>query len=138
VDQSIQQRPIQRREGHRDQLSCLVRVRESNPAPVGIERVCPTENISSGGIYFITETYALRKRTQLFLSFPRTLGTLATPNGFQAEVVRVDSLMRGRCGVAAKLLDNIRLRLRDGLIVPEAGFWKEWPSVTPEFISLYA
>jgi hypothetical protein len=138
VDQATQQMPIQRRDSPRDQISCLVRVRESDPDPAGIEHVYPAENISSGGIYFVTETYAFRRRTQLFLSFPRSLGTLATLNGFQAEVVRVDSLMRGRCGVAARLLDNIRLRLRDGLIVPEAGFWKQWPPVAPEHISLYA
>jgi hypothetical protein len=138
TQQATQQMAIQRRDSPRDPLSCLVRVRESDPAPAGIERAYSTENISSGGIYFVTETYAFRKRTQLFLSFPRGLGTLATLNGFRAEVVRVDSLLRGRCGVAAKLLDNIRLRLRDGLIVPEGGFWKHWPPVTPEYISLYA
>jgi hypothetical protein len=28
--------------------------------------------------------------------------------------------------------------LRDGLIVPETGFWMNWPHETPQLVNLYA
>jgi PilZ domain-containing protein len=129
---------IQRRSGPRDQLCCLIRVRPSDPSPAAIERMAATENVSSHGIYFVTEGYTFQKRTQLLVGFAQTLDRSAAPSVFQAEVVRLDSLRRGRYGVAAILLENIRFRLRQGLIVPETGFWKQWPPVAPGHINLYA
>jgi hypothetical protein len=129
---------IERRSSPRDNLPGLVRVRESHVALAGIGTVCVTENISSQGIYFIAENDSFRQRTHLLLSFPHDLDGSKIFRECLAEVVRLDSFFPGRCGVGARLPQSIHLVLRDGLIVPETGFWKQWPPATPGLIHLYA
>jgi hypothetical protein len=96
------------------------------------------ENSSRNGIYFVAESYTLLRRVQLYLSFPHGSDAQSISREYLAEVVRVDSLPHGRSGIAARLLHNIQLRLRDGLIVPETGFWMSWPHDAPQLINLYA
>jgi len=129
---------IQRRDSDRAPVSSIVRVRRPEIQLAGGARICTTENTSRNGIYFVAENYAFIRTVQLFLSFPHQADPASISREYLAEVVRVDSLPQGRLGVAAKLLQNIQLRLRDGLIVPETGFWMSWPHDTPQLINLYA
>jgi hypothetical protein len=129
---------IQRRDSPRDPVSSLVRVRRPEVQLAGCERICITENSSRNGIYFVAESYTLLRKVQLYLSFPHLADPQSISSEYLAEVVRVDSLPRGRSGVAARLLQNIQLRLRDGLIVPETGFWMSWPPDVPRVLNLYA
>ena len=129
---------IQRRDSQRDPVTSIVRVRRPEIQLATGTRICTTENTSRNGIYFVAESCALIRKVQLFLSFPHQADPASISREYLAEVVRVDSLPQGRLGVAAKLLQNIQLRLRDGLIVPETGFWMSWPHDTPQLINLYA
>jgi hypothetical protein len=129
---------IQRRESLRDPVSSLVRVRRPEVQLASGERICTAENSSRNGIYFVADSYTLRRQVQLFLSFPHITDLHAISPEYLAEVVRVDSLPHGRSGVAARLLNHIQLRLRDGLIVPETRYWIAWPHDEPRLIDLYA
>jgi hypothetical protein len=135
---SLMTQAIQRRSSPRNKLSSLVHVRPSEAGLVIPESVCPTENSSREGIYFIAEKYTIRQRVQVFLSFPNNFDPAAIFREYLAEVVRLDSLPQGRCGVAARLLNHIQLRLCDGLIVPETGFWQSWPPAAPARLNFYA
>ena len=130
---------IQRRSSHRDPLSAIVRVRPSQTGLVIPETVCTTENASQQGVYFVAEKHAISQRVRVFLSFPNNFDPTSIFREYLAEVVRLDSLPQGRFGVAAKLLHSVQLRLREGLIVPETGFWKSWPPIDEASrLSLYA
>jgi len=129
---------IQRRDSQRDPVTSIVRVRRPEIQLAGGARICTTENSSRNGVYFVAESLALLRRVQLYLSFPHLADPRSISREYLAEVVRVDSLPYGRSGVAARLLHNIQLRLRDGLIVPDTGFWMSWPHDTPLLLDLYA
>jgi len=129
---------IQRRDSDRAPVSSIVRVRRPEIQLANGARICTTENTSRNGLYFVAENLTIVRKVQLFLSFPHRAEPSSVTPEYLAEVVRVDSLPQGRLGVAAKLLQNIQLRLRDGLIVPETGFWMSWPHDTPQLINLYA
>jgi hypothetical protein len=103
-----------------------------------IRKVCALRNSSSDSIYFfLMERLIIRQSMQLIVSFPKVIDPSAVPYEWPVEILRHDSLP-GRFGVAAKLLHNLRLRLRDGLIVPETGFWSRWPLVSAAQLNAYA
>jgi hypothetical protein len=129
---------IQRRDSDRAPVTSIVRVRRPEIQLAGGQRICTTSNSSRNGVYFVAESLTLLSKVQLFLSFPHQADPSSLSREYLAEVVRVDSLPGGRSGIAARLLQNIQLRLRDGLIVPETGFWMNWPHETPQLVNLYA
>jgi hypothetical protein len=129
---------IQRRDSDRAPVTSIVRVRRPEIQLAGGQRICTTSNSSRNGVYFVAESLTLLRKVQLFLSFPHHADPSSLSREYLAEVVRVDSLPGGRSGIAARLLHNIQLRLRDGLIVPETGFWMNWPPETPQLVNLYA
>jgi hypothetical protein len=129
---------IQRRDSDRAPVTSIVRVRRPEIQLAGGQRICTTSNSSRNGVYFVAESLTLLRKVQLFLGFPHHADPSSLSREYLAEVVRVDSLPGGRSGIAARLLHNIQLRLRDGLIVPETGFWMNWPHETPQLVNLYA
>ena len=129
---------IQRRNSDRIQSSFLVHVRLPEARLAIPETICTTANSSREGVYLIGDRNSLQREVRLFLRFPNNFDAGAVLREYLAEVVRLDSLPQGRCGVAARLLHNIRLTLRDGLIVPATGFWESWPPAAPERINLHA
>jgi len=129
---------IQRRDSDRAPVTSIVRVRRPEIQLAGGQRICTTSNSSRNGVYFVAESLTLLRKVQLFLGFPHHADPSSLSREYLAEVVRVDSLPGGRSGIAARLLHNIQLRLRDGLIVPETGFWMNWPPETPQLVNLYA
>jgi hypothetical protein len=146
-------RSIERRSSPRNQLSRLVHVRPPETSLAPIEVLRPTcaltsppatlltsalANFSLDSIYFLMESLRIRKHMQLFVSFPNEFNPSAIRREYMVEVMRHEPLHRGRCVVAAKLLENIQLRLRDGLLVPETGFWSQWPLVVPTRLNVYA
>jgi PilZ domain len=129
---------IQRRDSDRAPVTSIVRVRRPEIQLAGGQRICTTSNSSRNGVYFVAESLTLLRKVQLFLSFPHHADPSSLSREYLAEVVRVDSLPGGYSGIAARLLHNIQLRLRDGLIVPETGFWMNWPHETPQLVNFYA
>jgi hypothetical protein len=130
-------RSIERRGSPRNRLSGILHVRSMDAGLARIQRVCALHDSSADSVYFFIERYIIRERMQLILSFRNAVRPTSDYHECPVEVIRQDSLP-GRYGVAAKLLHHIQLRLRDGLIVPETGFWSRWPPATASQIDLYA
>ena len=129
---------IERRSSPRNAISGTVQVRTVQAGLTRIQKVCALRNSSSDSIYFfLMERLIIRRSLQLIVSFPKVVDPSAVPYEWPVEVVRHDSLP-GRFGVAAKLPHNIRLRLEDGLIVPETGFWSRWPLLSAAQLNVYA
>jgi hypothetical protein len=128
---------IERRGGIRSGLSGIVQVWMIEGGVARIQKVCALKNSSSDSVYFFIENYIIRQRMQLIVRFPNAVEPSVAFRECPVEVIRQDAFP-GRSGVAAKLLHHIQLRLRDGLIVPETGFWSRWPPVAPLHISVYA
>ena len=132
---------IERRSQPRSDVSCLVHVRRPEIVLARSQRPFAAMNSSPDSLYFIAENQAFEQKMYLCLTFPFNADPSAIHRECLVEVVRTDALVRGRFGVAARLLDNIRTRFRlhEGLIVLDAAFSKQsWPHVTPRYINLYA
>ncbi len=129
---------IERRSSPRNGVPAIVQVRIMEAGLTRMPKVCALGNSSSDSIYFfLMERLIIRQSMQLIVSFPNVIDPWAVHHECPAEVVRHDWLP-GRFGVAAKILDNTRLRLQDGLIVPETGFWSRWPLVCATQLNVYA
>jgi hypothetical protein len=132
---------IERRSQPRSEVSCLVHVRRPEIILAGSNESFAAQNLASDSLYFTAKDGTFENKMQLLLTFPFNPDPTSVQRECLVEVVRTDSLFRGRLGVAARLLDNIRTRFRlhDGLIIPESAFWKQsWPHVSARYVNLYA
>jgi hypothetical protein len=132
---------IERRSRPRNEVSCLVKVRQPGLALTPVELAFMARNTSPDSLYFIAENHDFPEKMNLCLTFPFNPDPSAVHRDCMVEVVRADRLARGRFGVAARLLDNIRTRFRllDGLIVPESTFLNQsWSHLTPQLVNIYA
>ena len=94
-------------------------------------------NFSLDSVYLLVEQVTILRRTRFYVSFPNQFESAALCPEFMVEVVRHQSHFRGGFGVAAKLVENIQLRLCDGLLVPQDRFWKRWPLIVPTRLNVY-
>lgn len=131
---------IERRNRPRTDASCLVQVRRPDVL-ANFGKLCAAQNSSLDSLYFVAEKQIVRQSMRLLLSFRPSLGGLADQRECLVEVVRTDERFQGQVGIAARLVDNLRLRFRllDGLIVPESGLWApSHPHLEGRFLNLYA
>ena len=131
---------IERRSSPRTQIEVLapLRVWPAQLSSGPIEILGGLTNFSPNSLYFSMERFSIRKSTQLVLRLANQFGSSAVQREFMVEVVREEALERGRFGIAAKLLHNIQLKLRDGLLLPESGNWSQFPLIAPVSLNVYA
>jgi hypothetical protein len=129
---------IERRSSPRNQMLAPVQVLPAESSRGAVEIVGGLSNFSLNSLYFFMERHALRKRTQLVVRLANQFETTAVRRAFMVEVVREEPLQGGRLGVAARLLHNIQLKLRDGLLLPETGVWSQFPLIAPVSLNVYA
>ncbi|HWF38628.1 MAG TPA: hypothetical protein VG322_08920 [Candidatus Acidoferrales bacterium] len=129
---------IERRSSPRNQVLAPVQVLPAESSRGAIEIVGGLSNFSLNSLYFFMERYTLRKRSQLVVRLANQLEVSSLSREFMVEVVREEPLQCGRLGVAARLLHNIQLKLRDGLLLPETGIWSQFPLISPVSLNVYA
>jgi hypothetical protein len=129
---------IERRSSPRNLVLAPLHVRPVEVNSGKVEIVGGLSNVSLNSLYFSMERLPIRKRSQLVITLPNQFDRSAIQREFMVEVVREESLERGRFGIAAKLLHNIQLRLRDGLLLPETGIWSQFPLIAPVSLNVYA
>ncbi len=129
---------IERRRSPRNRILAPVQVLPAGSSRGEIEIVGGLSNFSLNSLYFFMERYALRKRSQLVVRLANQLEVSSLGREFMVEVVREEPLQGGRLGVAARLLNNIQLKLRDGLLFPETGVWSQFPLIAPVSLNVYA
>ena len=129
---------IERRRSPRNQILARMQILPVESSRGEIEIVGGLSNFSLNSLYFFMERYALRKRSKLVVRLANQLEVSSLSREFMVEVVREEPLQGGRLGVAARLLNNIQLKLRDGLLLPETGVWSQFPLIAPVSLNVYA
>jgi hypothetical protein len=129
---------IHQRASPRIKFSCLAHFRSQNAEPGDLERLCVTKDFSHDGLYFLADERALRENMLLLLRFPYNLRPSVKSREYLVEVMRINSLPQGRCGVGARLVLGIPVKLQDGLFVPQTDSSKHiWPHTASQHIDLY-
>lgn len=131
-------RIVERRSNPRNSVSALVCVRLAESGLARMERRCPVSNLSSNSLYLLVDGFTLRQPMRLALSFVTDPDSSAVNREYLVEVVRQQPFFPGYSGVAAKLLENVRWRLHDGILMPETGLFGRSPLVTPAHIDIRA
>lgn len=128
---------IERRSTPRTQLLAPVRVRPAEIITGPVEIVGGLSNFSTNSIHLFLDRYNMRKRSQLIVQLANQFDP-SSMREFMVEVVREEALQSGRFAIAARILHNIQLKLRDGLLLPESGLWNTFPLITHTSLNIYA
>jgi hypothetical protein len=91
------------RRGRRAKISRQVRVRPSEPRDDHFEDLSVSVNASRHGIYFVSRRSNYYKGMRVFVTFPYSAPHDPMNCEYLAEVVRIESLPKGRFGVAVDL-----------------------------------
>lgn len=129
---------IQRRTSPRIKFSCMAHFRRPDAGPVSREWLCATQDFSRDSLYFVADEHGLSESMLLIMRFPYHLDPSIKDSDYLVEVTRIDSLRQGRCGVGARLVPRIPLRLQDGLLVMNTEqVQQSWPEEASRRIDLY-
>ena len=124
--------PTQRRISPRIKLFCMAHFRRSDVAPIGHAWLCAVKDFSRDSIYFVANDHGLSESVLLLLRFPYNLNPSVKGHEYLMEVMRINSLRQGRCGVGARLVPHIPMRVQDGFLKVNTGSsqqsWTEAPS----------
>jgi len=137
VDVSISH-PIQRRVSPRIKLFCMAHFRRSDAGPTGHARLCAVRDISQDSIYFVAASHELSEAALLLLRFSYNLNSSVKGREYLMEVMRINPLRQGRCGVGARLVPYVPLTLQDGWLKAHAASPdNRWPETASGLIDLY-
>jgi hypothetical protein len=98
-----------KRAGRRAKIARPVRVRPSEPRDDHFEDLPISVNASKSGIYFISRLQSYYPGMRVFVTFPYSSPHDPINSEYLAEVVRVERLENGKCGVAVHLRMSINL-----------------------------
>lgn len=130
--------PIQRRISPRIKLFCMAHFRRSDVSRVGHAWLCAVKDHSRDSIYFVANDHGLSEGVLLLLRFPYNLNPSVMGREYLMEVMRINSLRQGRCGVGARLVPHIPLRFQDGWLKAYSGSSQHsWPEAASQCIDLY-
>ena len=130
--------PIQRRFSPRVKLFCMAHFRRSDVGPTGHVRLCAVRDISQDSIYFVAANHELSEAALLLLRFSYNLNPSVKGREYLMQVMRINRLRQGRCGVGARLVPHVPLTLQDGWLKGHAGSSDDSRPEPPSgFIDLY-
>jgi hypothetical protein len=93
-----------KRISRRAKIARPVRVRPSDPKDDHFEDLPVSVNASKEGIYFTSRRKSYYKGMRVFVTFPFSSPHDPMNAEYVAEVVRVEELPNGKCGVAVHLM----------------------------------
>jgi hypothetical protein len=96
--------PQERRRSRRIKIGQPVKVRPSDPSDAQFEDINVTTNVSRDGIYFVSRIHAYSEGMRLFVAVPHHAPRDPQDREYLGQVVRVDTLLEGRFGIAVQLL----------------------------------
>jgi hypothetical protein len=104
VESPVAEIPVSElRRARRAKISKPVRVRPSEPRDDHFEDLPVSANASKHGIYFVSKRSDYYKGMRVFVTFPYTSAHDPMNCEYLAEVVRVETLLKNRVGVAVDL-----------------------------------
>ena len=95
-----------------------VKLRPSAPRGESFEEIAATKNVSREGFYFLTNREYYNEGLRLFVTLPYHSPPDLRDREYVAQVVRVELLDDGRCGVAIQLLSSVTATLPTRLSGP--------------------
>lgn len=87
-----------------------IRVRPAHPGDGDFDEVTGTIDAHREGLYFATERKTYYKGMRLFVSMPYSPLAQGSDGEYIGEVVRVENLPDGKCGVAVHLVQSMNLK----------------------------
>jgi hypothetical protein len=100
------ERPQERRRSRRIKIGQPLKIRPSDPNDKHPEETSVTANVSRDGIYFVTRMKSYREGMRLFVGVPHHSPNEPQDREYLGQVVRVDTLLDERFGIAVQLLSS--------------------------------
>jgi hypothetical protein len=97
------------RRARRAKLARPMRVRPSEPRDDHFEDLPTSVNASKHGIYFVSRCSNYYKGMRVFVTFPYTSAHDPMTSEYLAEVVRIDTLPKGKFGIAVDLKMTVNM-----------------------------
>jgi hypothetical protein len=97
------------RRARRAKLARPMRVRPSEPRDDHFEDLPTSVNASKHGIYFVSRRSNYYKGMRVFVTFPYTSAHDPMTSEYLAEVVRIDTLPKGKFGIAVDLKMTVNM-----------------------------
>jgi hypothetical protein len=105
-------RPWEDRRGFdRNCLKLPIRVRAATTG--NIDELTYSQNVSRGGLYFVTRSTSYKLQMGLIVTYPYWSEAGAINREYRAKVVRLDAMTDGGFGVAIRFTDSLGPRSRD-------------------------
>ena len=98
------ERPQERRRSRRIKIGQPLKIRPSDPKEAQFEETNVTANVSRDGIYFVSRMRSYREGMRLFVGVPHHLPSELQDREYLGQVVRVDTLLDDRFGIAVQFL----------------------------------
>ncbi len=100
------ERRQERRRSRRIKIGQPLKIRPSNPKDPQFDDTNVTTNVSREGIYFVSRINSYYEGMRLFVGVPHHSPRDAQDREYLGQVVRVDTLLEGRFGIAVQLLSQ--------------------------------
>jgi hypothetical protein len=97
-----------KRRSRRIRIGQPLKIRASDPKDGGFEEMNVTKNVSREGIYFLTPKTAYTEGMRVYVSVPHHTPSDPQDREYLGQVVRVEKLAEGQCGVAVQLLTEVK------------------------------
>jgi PilZ domain-containing protein len=97
-----------KRRSRRIRIGQPMRVRGSDPKDSNVQEVNVTKNVAREGVYFVSPLEAYYEGMRLYVTVPHHTPRDPQDREYLAQVVRVEKLEEGRCGVAVQFLLEVK------------------------------
>ena len=98
------ERPQERRRSRRIRIGQPLKIRPSDPKEAQFDETNVTTNVSRDGIYFVSHLKSYTEGMRLFVAVPHHFPNEPQDREYLGQVVRVDTLLDERYGIAIQLL----------------------------------
>jgi hypothetical protein len=97
-----------KRRSRRIRIGQPLKIRASDPKDVHVEETNITKNVSREGIYFVSPIVTYYEGMRLYVTVPHHAPRDPQDREYLGQVVRVEKLAEGQCGVAVQFLSEVK------------------------------
>jgi len=97
-----------KRRSRRIRIGQPLRIRASDPRDASIQETNITKNVSREGIYFVTPIAAYHEGMRIYITVPHHEPRDQQDREYLGQVVRVERIDEGHCGVAVQFLTEVK------------------------------
>jgi hypothetical protein len=97
-----------KRRSRRIRIGQPLRIRASDPKDASAEETNTTKNVSREGIYFITSIAVYHEGMRIYVTVPHHEPRSRQDREYLGQVVRVEKIDDGHCGVAVEFLTELK------------------------------